>query len=119
MTYTSETARNRLRIVIYAGAAALALLALVSILVGLGDIEADLENRARAALDDQGITVADVEFDGRDAVLRGVVASEADRRTAVEIVRGIDGVRTVRDELTVGSPGASQTASEAEGTSSP
>ena len=104
MPLTMAIAWQRLRRVALIGIAGLVLLALVSVLARFGDIESDLESRARAALEEVGIVVQQVEFRGRDGVLRGIVGSEEDRAAALEIVEGMRGVRVVRDELRVLTP---------------
>lgn len=57
-------------------------------------IQDDLTERARAALSRAGLETVDVSFSGRDATLRGQVASEELER-ADRIVRGLEGVRRV------------------------
>ena len=61
--------------------------------VGLSAIQSDLTAEAQTALDEAGITLAAVEFDGRDAVPTG---NAADQARAEEIVGDITGVRAVR-----------------------
>jgi osmotically-inducible protein OsmY len=43
----------------------------------------------------------DVAVEGSTAVLVGSVVTEADRRRAIEIARGVPGITEVRDELRV------------------
>ena len=62
-------------------------------LVGISAIQGDLTAEAQTALGEAGITVAAVEFEGRDAVLTG---SSSQQAKAEEVVAGITGVRTVR-----------------------
>jgi outer membrane protein OmpA-like peptidoglycan-associated protein len=62
-------------------------------LVGINAIQGDLTAQAQTALDDAGVTLAAVEFEGRTAVLTG---TSSDQAKAEEIVAGIAGVRTVR-----------------------
>ena len=62
-------------------------------LVGISSIQGDLTAEAQAALDEAGITIAAVEFEGRNAVLSGSTSQQAG---AEEVVAGIAGVRTVR-----------------------
>ena len=62
-------------------------------LVGVSAIQGDLTAEAQTALDEADITLAAVEFEGRDAVLTGSAGEQA---RAEEIVAGITGVRTVR-----------------------
>ena len=66
-------------------------------------IEADIEARAQKALNEQlpGVLV-DVPEQTRTAVLAGSVASEADREAAERLVSGISGVKTVMNQITVG-----------------
>ena len=62
-------------------------------LIGVSAIQGDLTAQAQTALDEEGITLAAVEFEGRTAVLTGARSEQA---KAEEIVAGIGGVRTVR-----------------------
>ena len=62
-------------------------------LVGVSAIQSDLTAEAETALDEAGIELAAVEFEGRDAVLTGATG---ERTEVEEIVAGITGVRTVR-----------------------
>ncbi|AJY09318.1 BON domain-containing protein [Burkholderia dolosa] len=66
--------------------------------------DATIVSRARAALvAERGLASGDIDVQvrGRVAELTGTVPDEQQRATAVRIVRGIDGVRSVRDELQV------------------
>lgn len=63
-------------------------------------IEGRLESQARTALDEAGIT-ASVHFDGRDAVLEGVVASPDESRRARILVTDLRGTRHVDSRLRI------------------
>jgi hypothetical protein len=100
MVSTIEAARRRRTLIALAFVAFVIVTTGVATLIRFGDIESDLETRSQTALREQGIVV-EVEFRGRDATLRGAVATEQDRAAAIEIVGGVHGVRSVHDELTV------------------
>jgi osmotically-inducible protein OsmY len=101
MGRTIASARWRLRATLLIGGVLLALVASFAVATQKRHIEDDLSTRARAALEERGITVEHVEFEGRDGVLRGAVASHGDRLAAVEIVSSLRGVRAVVDEMVV------------------
>jgi hypothetical protein len=77
------------------------LLSMLTSIFKIGDIESGLATRARTALDDEGYPALDLEVDGRDVTIRGIVASEADRQAAIAAVEGVPGVRTVDDRLRI------------------
>lgn len=60
-------------------------------------VERDLERQAQDALAKAGLEWARVVFSGRDATLSGRAAQESEQRSAIGIVNGIWGVRTVED----------------------
>jgi hypothetical protein len=92
---TVAAGRRRIRLA-FSGAAAIVLA--FALVAGLtGDIESDLSSRSRDALEAAGVDVMQVEFDGRDAVLRGVTGEDR-QRIAVEVVSSVRGVRSVRIE---------------------
>lgn len=79
-------------------------LLLVGLLVVFGTqdvIEKDLEKRSSVALRDAGIDWANPNFQGLDGTIVGLAPSEAERLKAVEIVEGVWGVRTARDNLSL------------------
>ncbi len=55
----------------------------------------DLTARSQQAVAAAGFRSVDVEFEGRDATLRGTVARPADRDSLEDLVLRIEGVRTV------------------------
>ncbi len=65
-------------------------------------INADLTERTNSALGTAGFDAASVEIDGRDAVLSGAVATEAESERAEEVVASTEGVRSVDNQLTIG-----------------
>ncbi len=91
-------------------------LALAVLLMGFGvsyyvpKIEQDITARSIAALTAESLAPqeAGYNFDisGRDVSLHGVVASEADRVRIGEIASGVDGVRSVDNQITVAAPPA-------------
>ncbi len=64
-------------------------------------IEADLSKRATAVLVDGGFADISVTADGRDVSLAGTVASAAARSDAQRLVRKVNGVRAVDNQLSV------------------
>ena len=71
------------------------MLSWLAVHVERSDIENDLERRSRAALAASGHTWASIAFDGRDGLLVGQPASAQQQAEAVELVRGVWGVRAV------------------------
>jgi len=67
-------------------------------------IQDDIDTRTRAALTEQGLDNVAVGIDGREIVLRGVVASKTIRQQAEELARKVYGVRTVDNQLTIAAP---------------
>ena len=66
-------------------------------------INADLTTRTNSALADANLnSSANVEIDGRNAVLNGSVNSQADSDRAEEVVAATEGVRSVENNLTIG-----------------
>jgi outer membrane protein OmpA-like peptidoglycan-associated protein len=69
-------------------------------------IESELDDRSTAALQDAGISGVDVSFEGRDGIVTGTVATEADRNKVLGLVEAQTGVRVAVNRLTVtGAPG--------------
>ena len=66
-------------------------------------IERDLANRSNQALSGEGLANANVEIDGRTAILSGSVADSEEKDLAEETVAGIFGVRAVDNQLSIGS----------------
>jgi len=90
--------------------------------VGVGMVATDRRSSG-AQLDDQGIElraaarVRDIANDqmyvsvtsyNRQVLLTGAVGNEADRRRVEEVVQGVDNVRSVVNELTIGQPSTFQ-----------
>ncbi len=67
-------------------------------------IEAELLDRGRERLAAAGYDRAELEVDGRDAALLGVVAAEEDRLRAARMVAEVSGVRAVDNRLTLPEP---------------
>lgn len=64
-------------------------------------IEQDLLGRTQAALQEKGQAWATPAFEGRDGVLTGQAADEADPGKALEVVRAMWGVRQVDNQTTL------------------
>ena len=75
------------------------LLTLLSLLVQQPAIETDLLQRTRQALAEAGLPTHIVHFNGRDGVLTGTVAGEADAERLQAIVSSVYGVRHVENHL--------------------
>jgi len=72
-------------------------------------INADLTTRTNSALAEGGYgESANVEIDGRNAILKGNVATDADSESAEELVANTVGVRSVENELIVGATETAQ-----------
>jgi len=74
------------------------LLAGVAVIGERGRIEKDLSDRARQTLDAAGLGWANATFDGRDAILTGLAAEEAEPARAADGVARTFGVRIVRND---------------------
>ncbi len=59
-------------------------------------IEADLSLRAKQAFERQGLSWAEVAFEGRDAVLTGKASEEDEPRTALDQLKRVWGVRVAK-----------------------
>jgi outer membrane protein OmpA-like peptidoglycan-associated protein len=79
----------------------LALVAIVSLLSERGDVEKGLRESSLDALKSAGIDWAQTSFTGRDAVITGNAADEAERAAAIETVRKVWGVRAVANDTTL------------------
>lgn len=83
------------------------ILAVVIVLTSLtvwlkgGVLETDLLQRTRQALTEAGFIPSMVSFSGRDAVLSGAVASEVDAEKMLAVVRDVEGVRTIHNQLRI------------------
>lgn len=66
-----------------------------------GMIEKDLGNRAAAALKAEGIEWATPRFMGLTGTIEGEAPTEMERLKAVKVVRGVWGVRSVVDQLSL------------------
>lgn len=78
---------------VYAPVAIMPLVA--AAMIGGKIMQADLQNRAAAALASQGAGWASLTFDGRDARIGGQAPDEAAKNAAVAALGGVWGVRTV------------------------
>ena len=98
------------------------ILAVLAALIAQNGIENDLGSRTRTVFGGDVPDGVDVSFDGRDATITGMVASEAEKDRIRQVVAGADDVGRIDDDgLEVGSavivpsaPG-SLTASDADG----
>lgn len=101
MVRTVAVGKRRLVEMVLLAVAGVLLLSMLASIFKIGDIEDGLATRARTALDDEGYPALDLEVDGRDITIRGIVASEADRQAAIGAVAGIPGVRTVNERIRI------------------
>lgn len=81
---------------IWPGLVTTALLAALIVWFETGRIEADLTRAARAEIGASG-DWAVIDFAGRDLVIGGLAPDEASQQATVAAVRGVAGIRTVRD----------------------
>lgn len=76
--------------------------------IGAGANDGWLWTKTRAAMaaeDDLRESTINVDVDNEVVTLSGSVANAAQKKKGEEIARGIDGVKNVRDQLTIGSSG--------------
>lgn len=76
----------------------------VTIFFKKSDIENDLTQRTNRLLTLSGLFRGTVVFDGRDAVVKGDVTLEENKKKIQEIVNNVEGVRVVNDQLTISIP---------------
>ncbi|WP_298608085.1 OmpA family protein [uncultured Thiothrix sp.] len=74
-------------------------------------IENDLAQKARTALAEANLPSVNVHFQGRDGNISGILTQETSLEAILEIVSGIQGVRTVTNQVTLAPaiPAVSQT----------
>ncbi len=84
------------------GLLALAALVVLCLYCGAPRIQQDIHDRSVAAVEGAGYDASLVSVDGRDVTLTGTVPSEAERERLVNLLSGLEGVRAVDDQLTVG-----------------
>ena len=76
------------------------------------DIENDLAQKARTALAEANLPAVNVHFQGRDGTVSGILTQETSLESILQTVESIDGVRTVKDQVTI-EPAAPKTAETA------
>lgn len=64
-------------------------------------IENDLAQKARTALAEANLPSVNVYFEGRDGNISGILTQETSLEAILTIVGGIDGVRTVKNQVTL------------------
>ena len=67
--------------------------------------ESDLRVRSLSALERAGLSGITVDFTGQDGVVTGTVMSTAEAQRALDIVRGLEGVRIATSRLIVAETG--------------
>ena len=75
------------------------LLAALCLFFRTGKIEDDLSVRSKAAIQEANLPLPDLEFEGRDAILSGMVDTEAIKDKIHEAVSNVYGVRIVQNNL--------------------
>ncbi len=95
---------------IVVGAVGLAALGTVQLIPNRISMEHQLTNASQSALRAAGIDGLTVTFSGRDAVLHGQIRVPGTALRALTVVRGVDGVRVVRSDLTPGGSSSPTTA---------
>lgn len=79
----------------------LGVIAAIAALGARAGIEAELESRASERLAEAGLSWLEVSVSGRDAMLKGAVFSDAEKKRAVDEVEGIWGIGSVESQLQV------------------
>ncbi|EIJ34918.1 OmpA family protein [Thiothrix nivea] len=74
-------------------------LTLLSLLLRQPAIETDLLQRSRQALAEAGLPADMIRFNGRDGILIGSIASEAEAQRLQAVVASVYGVRAVKNRL--------------------
>jgi outer membrane protein OmpA-like peptidoglycan-associated protein len=106
--YFWERRRRRAALPVAVGVLGLTALGLVQELPLRHGIEQNLTDRSSQALRAAGVDGGiDVRFEGRDGTITGTVTSPAERDSAVNAVRHVQGVRVAHDRLT--GPGGATT----------
>ncbi len=82
----------------------LALLGLMAIYSERSAIEKDLEQRSIEALQEKGMDWAQPTFRGRDGVIFGKALSADEKLIAMDTLRGVEGVRIVKDDSSFSRP---------------
>jgi hypothetical protein len=73
----------------------------ITVMATVGEIRQDLLVRGQKAIAAAGIPYYDLRIDGRDAVLAGFVTEDTDVARLTAVVGQVNGIRTVRNEVTV------------------
>lgn len=97
-TYVQE---RKLRRRFLLGLILLTLLFILAVLNGSRRIQADLQQKAQLALREAGYDSSLLWVNGRDAILSGVTPSEDAKTSMLSLVDNVQGMRVVRDRLTV------------------
>ncbi|MEM8487964.1 MAG: OmpA family protein [Bacteroidota bacterium] len=92
------------RNIIVAAVLGLLLLEVLTLYYKKAPIEAVLLQETQMALDSAGVSVEQIKFDGRDALLRGTVETAEAKRRIEQIVADVWDVRVVDNQLTVKPP---------------
>ncbi|NWH09587.1 MAG: OmpA family protein [Alphaproteobacteria bacterium] len=87
-----------------AGLIALAFLSFHTVRTAVPLIESDLKVRAEQALLQAMIPFADVQIDGRDAILSGQAPNEAAKAKAIKLVGEVWGIASVTDRMSLALP---------------
>lgn len=64
-------------------------------------IQNDINIRTHTTLAEQGLELIDANTQGRDIILRGVVANEEIKQRAEQLARDVYGVRSITNQLTI------------------
>lgn len=64
-------------------------------------IEVDLLQRSRIALANQNLEYINLDFSGRDADLTGFVNNATDRDKAISLLKQVDGIRVVDNQISI------------------
>lgn len=99
MVIPSFDRQQLLPLATFMGMAAVVVLTLLSLSLSQPAIETDLLQRTRQALVEAGLPSDSIRFSGRDGILNGTVASEAQAQQLQAVVSGVYGVRAVENNL--------------------
>jgi hypothetical protein len=96
MGYKNGMSRNN---IIAAGVVGFFILFGLTLFFAGGKIEADLIQRSKALLQQQGFDWAEIGVDGREMLLTGTAPDQTAGKRALELIRDLAGVRSVKKKF--------------------
>lgn len=94
--YKNNMSRN---IIIAAGTVGFFILLGLTVFFAGGGIEADLIKRGKTLLQQQGLDWTEIGADGREILLTGTAPDRAEGKQALDLIRGLEGVRSVKKKF--------------------